>query len=524
MLRRGFFDHVNPDGQDPSDRARAAGYPVGAGENIAWYGDPGFLERDAEVYRRHEALFLSPHHRTNLMNAGYRELGNGVIYGTYERLNSIMVTENFGNRGGDLFITGVAYSDQVVADNFYTIGESLGAITITATRNRDGEVFTTTTGRSGGYGLQVPTGVYTVSATGAGLPRVMTVADVVVLGLNTKVDFNARVAGVGSIAGLVFEDLDADGVRDANEPPVAGRTVYLDAGDDGSIQPDETRVTSDAQGRFVFANLRAGSYVLRQVVPPGWDDTLPNEHVTVTLVAGQDRSGLTLGSILVNAVPVARPDAYITDSGLTVMMDLFANDEDPDGEIVPESTRILVNPQHGEVGLNPNERKLVYTANKDYVGADFFEYAAVDNGGLESNPVRVDLTVNPPAGTAWQNPVQALDANNDSFVSSIDALLILDSINANGSRRLRYPTSATAPPPYLDVSGDAFVTPLDALLVLNEINRIAEERRQANQAEGEEPTLRVPVARPPSDIALLAAAVDPMWGEFATLDLAKRRL
>lgn len=35
MAARDFFDHTNPDGQDPSDRAAAQGYPGGVGENIA---------------------------------------------------------------------------------------------------------------------------------------------------------------------------------------------------------------------------------------------------------------------------------------------------------------------------------------------------------------------------------------------------------------------------------------------------------------------------------------------------------
>src|SRR5688572_27029279 len=35
MAERDFFDHVNPDGEDPTDRAQAAGYDGAAGENIA---------------------------------------------------------------------------------------------------------------------------------------------------------------------------------------------------------------------------------------------------------------------------------------------------------------------------------------------------------------------------------------------------------------------------------------------------------------------------------------------------------
>ena len=76
----------------------------------------------------------------------------------------------------------------------------------------------------------------------------------------------------------------------------------------------------------------------------------------------------------------------------------------------------------------------------------------------------------------------ALDVNNDRYVSSIDALQVLNSINSIGSRRLSYPTSGASPPPYLDVNGDSFVSAIDALFVMNEINRIAQERRAAAAA------------------------------------------
>src|SRR5262245_19435429 len=59
MLDHNFFDHVNKQGQNPSDRAKALGYSTGAGENIAWYGNPSGVNRISEVYARHEALFLS---------------------------------------------------------------------------------------------------------------------------------------------------------------------------------------------------------------------------------------------------------------------------------------------------------------------------------------------------------------------------------------------------------------------------------------------------------------------------------
>ncbi len=436
MLIREFFEHVNPDGDGPSERARAAGYPAGAGENIAWFGKPGFLERDEEVYRRHEALFLSEHHRTNMLNAGYREIGNGIRYGEFSRLNSIMVAESFGNRGGDYFITGVAYTDTEVKDDFYTIGESLGGVEVVAKRNSDGKTYSTTTGPSGGYALQVPFGVYVVTAQGSGIPKKMATTNVVMLGRNTKVDFNTRSAGLGSINGILFEDADGDGQRDVQEAILANRKVFIDADDDGVLDADETVAQTDAAGAYHFENLRPGNYVLRQELPQGWQTPeAVDDKLELELGRGQNAVDANFGSVIVNHVPVAQPDHYATESGRVLTMDVFANDTDSDGELVLDLTQIHIAPQHGELALNKTNGTIVYTPAEEFVGSDYFEYAVIDDGGLSSDPVRVTIDISPAVGNSWQNPAQPLDVNGDTFVSSLDALLVLNVINRGEAGR-----------------------------------------------------------------------------------------
>ena len=518
MLDREFFEHENPDGKGPSDRARAAGYPAGAGENIAWFGTPDKLknvtelQRTAEVYRRHEALFLSPPHRTNMMTASYRELGTSVEYAItgslvetdpaegFLEFESIVVTENFGNRGGDYFITGVIYTDNVVTDNFFSVGEAIGNATVTATRNRDGEVFTTTSGPAGGYGLQVPTGVYVVSATSPSFPAGMTVSNVVVLSENIKVDFNRRVPAVGSISGTLFDDQDRDGVRDTGEGPLVGHSVYLDANEDGKQNPDETVVVSNSSGRYSFPHLRKGAYQVRQVVDAGWEETAPTSGVRpVVLRAGQSVSAVGFGKIQVNQAPIARDDSATTESGFPVSIDAFANDGDFDGTLAIDQTQVFEAPQHGQVALNSQTGRLIYTPDAGFVGTDTFAYGVTDDIGLVSEPATVTVTVTPEVLAQWQNERNHLDVNNDAFVSSIDALLVLNSITIEGTRRLAFPNDDLAPPPYFDVNGDGFISPIDALLVLNEINRIAAERRELPQT---------PVPARAVDRRLIAAAVD----------------
>ena len=73
MAARGYFDHVNPDGDSPGDRLEAAGLDWrGYGENIA--------AGHSDAIDAHHAWMNSEGHRSNLLS-GLRELGVGVAFG-----------------------------------------------------------------------------------------------------------------------------------------------------------------------------------------------------------------------------------------------------------------------------------------------------------------------------------------------------------------------------------------------------------------------------------------------------------
>ncbi len=74
MHDRNFFDHVNPDGDGPGDRAVAAGFchPYG-GENIA-YGQ----NANDTVSQVMTAWQNSPGHNANMLRAGFEYVGIGV--------------------------------------------------------------------------------------------------------------------------------------------------------------------------------------------------------------------------------------------------------------------------------------------------------------------------------------------------------------------------------------------------------------------------------------------------------------
>ena len=78
-----------------------------------------------------------------------------------------------------------------------------------------------------------------------------------------------------SIAGIVFDDADADGVQDADEKGVDGWTVYVDADADDQLDAGEPSVHTSNGGYYHFWSLTPGTYRVRQLLQSGWTQTLP---------------------------------------------------------------------------------------------------------------------------------------------------------------------------------------------------------------------------------------------------------
>ncbi|MER6673586.1 CAP domain-containing protein [Streptomyces sp. NPDC000983] len=84
MADRDFFDHTDPDGLSPWDRAAKAGITNLGGENIA--------RGQADAAAVMDAWMNSPGHRANILNCDFKTLGVGVKLGT----GGPWWTQNFG--------------------------------------------------------------------------------------------------------------------------------------------------------------------------------------------------------------------------------------------------------------------------------------------------------------------------------------------------------------------------------------------------------------------------------------------
>jgi hypothetical protein len=93
---------------------------------------------------------------------------------------------------------------------------------------------------------------------------------------------------VGTLTGTVFFDPPVTGTPSANEPLLAGVTVFVDLNGNGVLDSGEPSASTDANGVYTIANLPAGSYSVRVVSTPGVAFTVPADGVaSVTLAAGQ---------------------------------------------------------------------------------------------------------------------------------------------------------------------------------------------------------------------------------------------
>jgi hypothetical protein len=115
----------------------------------------------------------------------------------------------------------------------------------------------------------------------------------------TGKNFGSRtVPATASISGTVFNDLNGNGVKDAGDLGIQGRTVFIDLDNDLQLDANEKWTTTDASGNFILSALTAGTYKVRTLQPAGWAQTTPSNGygINVTLSTGQKATGKLFGS------------------------------------------------------------------------------------------------------------------------------------------------------------------------------------------------------------------------------------
>lgn len=86
MFAKGYFAHINKEGETPAERARGKGVRfITSGENLA-------LAQTLRI--AHNGLMNSPGHRANILHKSFGRVGIGILDGGK---HGLMVTQNFRN-------------------------------------------------------------------------------------------------------------------------------------------------------------------------------------------------------------------------------------------------------------------------------------------------------------------------------------------------------------------------------------------------------------------------------------------
>lgn len=135
-----------------------------------------------------------------------------------------------------------------------------------------------TSDASGNYSITVAPGTYNVRVTRPAGWVASTNAEVVktvdVRTGNAVVNFGS-VQPNTSVTGFKWLDINGDGIRDNNEPGLAGVYIYLDLDMDGRPDIGEPSAISGADGSYSLTPPSAGTYVIREVVDAGFRQTFP---------------------------------------------------------------------------------------------------------------------------------------------------------------------------------------------------------------------------------------------------------
>jgi hypothetical protein len=105
-------------------------------------------------------------------------------------------------------------------------------------------------------------------------------------------------------------------------------------------------------------------------------------------------------------------------------------------------------------------------------------------GSTSTDPDAYVTVMTPDALHPYHNTLVAADVNGDGAVTPLDALIVIDALNSEGTgtQLIVPPPSGDTPPPFIDVNGDNILSAADALTVIDALNSAASQSAVLSQA------------------------------------------
>jgi VCBS repeat-containing protein len=291
----------------------------------------------------------------------------------------------------------------------------------------------------------------------------------------------STIDAAGETSNLVTVALNVTGINDA---PILGldtpqlnldgtttiRVLDNDTDVDGSI--DSSSIEIELQPAFGSVTIAPDGSLLYTPFTDFQDDTF-SYTVADNLGARSEDAFVTIST---NASPIARDDSRGTFLDESVLINVSANDIDPDGTLDFGSIVIVDQPNRGQA-IPQADGTVQYIPDPGFVGRDTFEYQIFDELGRGSNVATVDTQV---VASRLQNPDEASDVNDDGFITALDALLIINHLTRSDAISIPVGTNDRGPN-FFDVSGNQQVSAADALRVINQLSLMNDGEAEAEQ-------------------------------------------
>jgi VCBS repeat-containing protein len=284
-------------------------------------------------------------------------------------------------------------------------------------------------------------------------------------------------------------------VANVNDPPLA-RPDTTEIDEDSGSNPIEVLINDtyepDPPETLIIVGFTRGKYGTVTIVGGGArltyrPDTDYYGTDAFAYTIGDGNGGYHTASVNVtvrgvNDPPRTENDSAVTQEDMPVTVDVLANDEDIDGNLVPSTVRVASGPSHGSATVDSSDGRITYSPELNWNGHDAFTYRVCDDGTpLPSacNTATVDLSV----GSVNDPPVS--NAGPDQQVNTLSRVTLdgSGSTDRDGDYPLTYLWSQTGGPTVTLSSSTArkptFVAPDDPC-VLTFALRVIDSKGQAD--------------------------------------------
>ncbi len=256
-----------------------------------------------------------------------------------------------------------------------------------------------------------------------------------------------------------------DSATTSESTTIAISVLANDSDVDGSLVPASVTIVSNPSSGQTAGGAQPGT--ISYTPSAGF---LGTDSFTYT-VADDDGDASNEATVFVevtaqNLPPVAINDTTNTNEGISVIVDVTANDSDPDGALDVTTVTLIATPGKGTAAANANSGLVTYTPNAGFSGVDEFTYTVADDQGAVSDTATVTIIVSgvnlapvaandTAATTEGQALILAIIANDSDPDGSVDpASVNISNAPANGSASVDAQTGAVTYSPDSGFTGN----------------------------------------------------------------------